>query len=51
MVRDDIAANRLVAALERFNPGDIDEQHAFQAHGTHLRSDDWFRGGSDGKDE
>jgi DNA-binding transcriptional LysR family regulator len=28
MVRDDIAANRLVAVLEPFNPGDIDELHA-----------------------
>jgi DNA-binding transcriptional LysR family regulator len=28
MVRDDIAANRLVAVLEDFNPGDIDELHA-----------------------
>ena len=28
MVRDDIAANRLVPVLEEFNPGDIDELHA-----------------------
>jgi DNA-binding transcriptional LysR family regulator len=28
MVRDDIAANRLVSVLEAFNPGDIDELHA-----------------------
>jgi DNA-binding transcriptional LysR family regulator len=28
VVRDDIAANRLVAVLEAFNPGDIDELHA-----------------------
>jgi DNA-binding transcriptional LysR family regulator len=28
MVRDDIAANRLVSVLEKFNPGDIDELHA-----------------------
>jgi DNA-binding transcriptional LysR family regulator len=28
MVKDDIAANRLVAVLEAFNPGDIDELHA-----------------------
>jgi DNA-binding transcriptional LysR family regulator len=28
MVRDDIAANRLVSVLEEFNPGDIDELHA-----------------------
>jgi DNA-binding transcriptional LysR family regulator len=28
IVRDDIAANRLVAVLEEFNPGDIDELHA-----------------------
>jgi DNA-binding transcriptional LysR family regulator len=28
IVRDDIAANRLVPALEAFNPGDIDELHA-----------------------
>lgn len=28
MVRDDIAANRLVSVLEDFNPGDIDELHA-----------------------
>jgi DNA-binding transcriptional LysR family regulator len=28
VVRDDIAANRLVPVLEEFNPGDIDELHA-----------------------
>ena len=28
IVRDDIAANRLVPVLEAFNPGDIDELHA-----------------------
>lgn len=28
MVKDDIAANRLVAVLEAFNPGDLDEPHA-----------------------
>jgi DNA-binding transcriptional LysR family regulator len=28
VVKDDIAANRLVAVLEAFNPGDIDELHA-----------------------
>jgi len=28
VVRDDIAANRLVSVLEEFNPGDIDELHA-----------------------
>ncbi len=28
MVRDDIAANRLVPVLETFNPGDTDELHA-----------------------
>jgi DNA-binding transcriptional LysR family regulator len=28
IVRDDIAANRLVPVLEEFNPGDIDELHA-----------------------
>jgi DNA-binding transcriptional LysR family regulator len=28
MVRDDIAASRLVSVLEEFNPGDIDELHA-----------------------
>ena len=28
MVRDDIAANRLVPVLEEFNPGDLDELHA-----------------------
>ena len=28
IVRDDIATNRLVAVLEEFNPGDIDELHA-----------------------
>jgi DNA-binding transcriptional LysR family regulator len=28
VVRDDIAANRLVPVLEAFNPGDIDELHA-----------------------
>jgi DNA-binding transcriptional LysR family regulator len=28
MVRDDIAANRLVPVLEKFNPGDLDELHA-----------------------
>ncbi|MDB5397178.1 MAG: transcriptional regulator, LysR family [Rhodospirillales bacterium] len=28
MVRDDIAANRLVPVLEEFNPGDVDELHA-----------------------
>ena len=28
IVRDDIAANRLVPLLEKFNPGDIDELHA-----------------------
>jgi DNA-binding transcriptional LysR family regulator len=28
MVKDDIAANRLVSVLEEFNPGDIDELHA-----------------------
>jgi DNA-binding transcriptional LysR family regulator len=28
MVRDDIAANRLVSVPEAFNPGDIDELHA-----------------------
>ena len=28
IVRDDIAANRLVTVLEEFNPGDIDELHA-----------------------
>jgi len=28
MVRDDIAANRLVSVLEEYNPGDIDELHA-----------------------
>jgi DNA-binding transcriptional LysR family regulator len=28
MVKDDIAANRLVPVLEAFNPGDIDELHA-----------------------
>jgi DNA-binding transcriptional LysR family regulator len=28
MVRDDIAADRLVSVLEDFNPGDIDELHA-----------------------
>jgi len=28
IVRDDIAANRLVPVLEQFNPGDIDELHA-----------------------
>src|ERR1700756_1369845 len=28
IVRDDIAANRLVRVLEEFNPGDIDELHA-----------------------
>jgi DNA-binding transcriptional LysR family regulator len=28
IVRDDIAANRLVPVLEEFNPGDLDELHA-----------------------
>jgi DNA-binding transcriptional LysR family regulator len=28
MIKDDIAANRLVPILEKFNPGDIDELHA-----------------------
>jgi DNA-binding transcriptional LysR family regulator len=28
MIRDDIAANRLVPVLEEFNPGDLDELHA-----------------------
>jgi DNA-binding transcriptional LysR family regulator len=28
IVKDDIAANRLVPVLEKFNPGDIDELHA-----------------------
>jgi len=28
MVRDDIAANRLVPVLEEYNPGDLDELHA-----------------------
>jgi DNA-binding transcriptional LysR family regulator len=28
MLRDDIAANRLVPVLEEFNPGDLDELHA-----------------------
>jgi DNA-binding transcriptional LysR family regulator len=28
MIKDDIAANRLVPVLEAFNPGDIDELHA-----------------------
>ena len=28
IVRDDIAANRLVPVLEAFNPGNIDELHA-----------------------
>jgi DNA-binding transcriptional LysR family regulator len=28
IVRDDIAANRLIPVLEEFNPGDIDELHA-----------------------
>jgi DNA-binding transcriptional LysR family regulator len=28
MIRDDIAANRLVPVPEAFNPGDIDELHA-----------------------
>jgi DNA-binding transcriptional LysR family regulator len=28
LVKDDIAANRLVPVLEAFNPGDIDELHA-----------------------
>ena len=28
IVKDDIAANRLVPVLEEFNPGDIDELHA-----------------------
>ena len=28
LVKDDIAANRLVPVLESFNPGDIDELHA-----------------------
>jgi DNA-binding transcriptional LysR family regulator len=28
IIRDDIAANRLVPVLEEFNPGDIDELHA-----------------------
>ncbi|MGY3586973.1 hypothetical protein ACVIGB_003966 [Bradyrhizobium sp. USDA 4341] len=28
IVRDDIAANRLVPVLEEFNPGDIDQLHA-----------------------
>jgi DNA-binding transcriptional LysR family regulator len=28
MIKDDIAANRLVPVLESFNPGDIDELHA-----------------------
>ena len=28
IVKDDIAANRLVPVLEAFNPGDIDELHA-----------------------
>jgi DNA-binding transcriptional LysR family regulator len=28
MLRDDIAANRLVPVLEAFNPGDLDELHA-----------------------
>ena len=28
IVRDDIAANRLVPVLEEFNPGDNDEVHA-----------------------
>jgi DNA-binding transcriptional LysR family regulator len=28
MVKDDIAANRLVPVLEAFNPGDVDELHA-----------------------
>lgn len=28
LVRDDIAANRLVPVLEEFNPGDLDELHA-----------------------
>jgi DNA-binding transcriptional LysR family regulator len=28
VVKDDIAANRLVSVLEDFNPGDVDELHA-----------------------
>jgi hypothetical protein len=28
VIRDEIAANRLVPVLEEFNPGDIDELHA-----------------------
>jgi DNA-binding transcriptional LysR family regulator len=28
MVKEDIAANRLVPVLEAFNPGDVDELHA-----------------------
>jgi DNA-binding transcriptional LysR family regulator len=28
MIKDDIAANRLVPVLEEFNPGDLDELHA-----------------------
>jgi DNA-binding transcriptional LysR family regulator len=28
MIRDDIAANRLVPVLEEYNPGDLDELHA-----------------------
>jgi len=28
IVKDDIAANRLVPILEKFNPGDIDDLHA-----------------------
>ena len=36
-VRDDIAAGRLVAVLEAFNPGDVEEFHAvFLGQGGHL---------------
>ena len=35
--RDDIAAGRLVAVLEEFNPGDLEEIHAvFLGHGGYL---------------
>ena len=38
-VRDDIAAGRLVAVLEDFNPGDLEEFHAvFVGQGGHLPS-------------
>jgi DNA-binding transcriptional LysR family regulator len=37
MVRDDIAAGRLVPVMEAFNPGDLEEFHAvFLGQGAHL---------------